>query len=83
MTISYDIDIAGYLEVNFTSSTDVFFWIGSSVAGGDYYSRYPPFPETSTGGTFEVPVCATTYFFIKNADEEADASITFSIKYLY
>ena len=83
VTISYDIDYAGYLEINFSSTTDVYIWIGSSVSDGDYYSRYPPFPQTSTGGTFEVPVCATTYFFIKNTDDEAGASITLSIKYVY
>jgi len=83
VTIYYDNDYAGYLEVNFTSTTDVYLWIGSSVGDGDYYSRFPPFPETSKEGAFKVPVCSATYFFIVNTDEEADASITLSIKYVY
>ena len=82
-TITYESLYAGYIIVNFTSSIDVFFWIGSSVTDGGYYSRYPAFPYTSINGTFIAPVCETTYLYIENTSSDVVAVITLSVKHVY
>jgi len=82
-TITYESLYAGYILVNFTSSIDVFFWLGSSVTNGEYYSRYPAFPYTSVNGTFIAPVCETTYLYIENTSSDVVAVITLSVKHVY
>lgn len=82
-TLSYETIYAGYLEVYFTSSVDIFFWVGSSLTEDRYYSRYPPFPETALNGTILVPVYGDLYIFIKNPSEDASASVTLTVKYVY
>ncbi len=79
---TYQIDYAGYMEVNFSSTTDIYFWVGSNVAQ-DYYSRYPPFPDTAFNGTYTVPVCQTVYVRIENADPDNPAEVTLTIKVTY
>jgi len=83
MTISYDIIYAGYIEVIFTSTTDIFLWIGSPVSEDAYYSRFPVFPHTVFNGTFIVPVSHAVYLFIGNADLELSCEIVMTIKYTY
>lgn len=83
MTISYDITYAGYIEVNFTSTTDIFIWIGSPVSGDVYYSRFPVFPRTAFNGTFVVPVSNAVFLFIENTDLELSGEVIMTIKYTY
>ena len=83
MTISYDIIYAGYIEVNFTSTTDVFLWVGSPVSDDVYYSRFPVFPRTAFNGTFIVPVSHAVFLYIENTNLEISGEITMTIKYTY
>jgi hypothetical protein len=82
-TLSYETPYAGYLLVNFTASSDIYIWVGSSVTENEYYARYPPFPNTAVHGTFTVPACATVYINISNPSEEIEAEVTLSIEYVY
>lgn len=81
-TLLYNISYAGFIDVNFTSSTEIYFWVGSSVANG-YYARYPSFPYTSYNGTFTIPVSHDVYLFVVNSNENENTNITLSIKYTY
>ena len=83
MTLSYDIVYAGYIEVNFTSTTDVFLWIGSPVSEEVYYSRFPVFPRTAYNGTFTVPVSNRVFLFIENTDPVESGEIVITIKFTY
>ncbi len=83
MTFVYDIVYAGYIEVNFTSSTDVFLWVGSPVSEDVYYSRFPVFPHTAFNGTFIVPVSSAVYLFIENTDLELPCEIVITINFTY
>jgi hypothetical protein len=83
MTISYDIIYAGYIEINFTSTTDIFLWIGSPVSEVVYYSRFPVFPHTAFNGTFIVPVSNAVFLFIENTDLALSGEIQITIKYTY
>lgn len=83
VTLSYDTIYAGYVEVNFTSSTDVVIWVGSSVTDDEYYARFPPYPNTAVNGTFKIPVCATVYIYIINSNEETGAIVNLTMKYVY
>jgi len=83
MTISYDIVYAGYIEVNFTSTTDIFLWIGSPVSSDVYYSRFPVFPRTAFNGTFVVPVSNEVFLYMENTDVEMSGEIIITIKYTY
>ena len=83
ITLSYDTIYAGYLFVNFSASSDIYIWVGSSVVENDYYARYPPFPKTAFNGTFTVPACAIVYININNPSEETEAIVTISINYIY
>ena len=80
--LTYQINYSGYMELNFSSTTDIYFWIGSNVAQ-DYYSRYPPFPDTAFNGTYTVPVCQTVYIRIENTDPDNPAEVTLTIKVTY
>ncbi len=82
-TILYDIDYAGYIEVNFTSTTDIYIWIGSPVSEDAYYFRFPAFPRTAFNGTFSVPVSNAVFLFIENTDVEASGVVIITIKYTY
>jgi hypothetical protein len=82
-TVTYDIVYAGYIEVNFTSKTDVFLWIGSPVSEDAYYFRFPAFPYTALNGTFIVPVSNAVFIFIKNTDVELSGEINITVKYTY
>ena len=81
-TMFYDVDF-GYIKVNFTSSAEVFFWIGSSLTEGIYYTRYPPFPNTVVNGTFVVPVCDDLYILIYNPNLDVASKISLTIKLIY
>jgi len=81
-TMFYDIDF-GYIKVNFTSSSEVFFWIGSSLTEDVYYARYPPFPNTVVNGTFVMPVCDDLYIRIYNPNLDVASKISLTIKLIY
>ena len=83
ITLSYDTSYAGYLLVNFTASSDVYIWIGSSVTENEYYARYPPYPNTAAHGAFTLPACAKVYINIGNPSEEVEVEVTLSIEYVY
>lgn len=82
-TLSYDTVFAGYIEVNFTSSTEIYIWVGSSVTEDEYYARYPAYPDTAVDGTFRIPMCAKVYVYITNSNEEMGSTVNLSIKYVY
>jgi len=83
VTLSYEVVYAGFVEVSFNASEDVVVWVGSSVSEGEYYARYPAFPETAFNGTFRVPAMATVYINVFNPNEEVGATVTLTIKYTY
>lgn len=82
-TLLYDTFFAGYIEVYFNASVDIFFWVGSSLIEDIYYARYPQFPNTATNGTFIIPVCSKVCLYIKNPNELMNATITLTITYVY
>ena len=65
--LEYNFEYAGLLIINFTSTDEVFFWIGSSLIGEVYYARYPyNWPETSSGDEIIVPIYGKTFVYLKN-----------------
>ena len=82
-TLAYNITYAGYIEVVFNSSTDIYFWVGSSVSENGYYARYPSYSNTAYNGTFTIPVCANVYLFIVNTNIDVGTSVTLTIEYIY
>lgn len=83
MTLPYNISYAGYIEVNFTSSTDIYIWVGSSISENGYYARYPAFPHTAYYGSFTVPVSVNLYLFIVNTNIGLGTNVTLTIEYTY
>ena len=82
--ITYDISYAGFLEINFTSSEEIFIWVGSSAVEPVYYSRYPNYPNLVDHGSFQVPVAGSkVYVYFENPDQNSDTNIVYSIKYVY
>ena len=82
VTLFYD-EVFGYIDVNFTSTGEIYFWIGSSLIEEKYYSRYPPFPNTIFDGDFIVPVCDDIFIYINNPNSETVANIRLTIKLTY
>jgi len=82
-TLSYDVVYAGYVEIEFNSSTDIFFWIGSSVTNENYYARYPSFPKTAMNGTFIIPVCDKIFVSVYNPNVDIESDVILTIKYIY
>lgn len=82
-TLVYNLDAAGYVEVDFRASGEVFQWVGSSLVDGVYYSRYPPFPETSKAGIFRVPAASQLYIYLINPDQGKEVEVSLSISYVY
>lgn len=82
LILFYELDL-GYINVNFSSSAEIYFWIGSSLTEEKYYSRYPPFPKTVYNGAFTVPVCDDVYLNIYNPNPETISKITLTIKLTY
>ena len=83
LTLIYDLQYAGYIEITFNATTDIYMWIGSSITEGTYYSRYPTFPGTSYNGHFIVPTSQTLYVFLANTNIESTSEIVISIEYVY
>jgi len=82
-TLYYDLLYAGYIEIIFNATTEIYMWIGSSITEGSYYSRYPTFPGTSYNGHFIVPASQTVYVFLVNTDIKSTSDIVLSIEYVY
>jgi len=82
-TIVYEVPFSGYIEVSFSATSDVYLWIGSSSVENIYYSRYPPFPQTSYGANITVPVMSDVYVNFGNGSEFSEAEVLFSIKFVY
>jgi chaperonin cofactor prefoldin len=88
ITLSYSTPYAGYVTVTFTASGPVYFWVGSSFTGGEYYMRYPvPLRgsfDTATSGSFTAPVYpGTTYLYIRHPALLIGATVTFTVTYTY
>lgn len=83
VTRVYDIQYAGIIVVNFSSTVDIVFWVGSSVTEGVYYSRFPNYPNTASYGNFTVPVLETVYLYIGNPNDELSTTVSFSVNYRY
>ncbi len=83
ITRVYDIQYAGYLVINFSSSADIIFWVGSSVTEGIYYARYPDYPNTASKGSFTIPVLETVYLYIGNPNDELGTTVSFSVHYRF
>lgn len=79
--MNYNFSYSGYLEVNFTSTDEIFFWFGSSIIN-DYYSRYPLWPIVSETGSFKIPVCKEIIVYIKNPND-AGININLSMSLYY
>ena len=80
VTLSYSNTLSGYLTINFTSSREIYLWVGSSIDENNYYARYPSFPETCNNGHYKIPVCQNIYIYIKNADYTYKTTIDISVK---
>ena len=83
ITRVYPIQYAGYLVINFSSSADIIFWVGSSVTEGIYYARYPDYPNTARKGSFTIPVLGTVYLYIGNPNDELGTTVSFSVHYRF
>ena len=83
ITLSYSNIHAGYLTINFTSTYEIFLWIGSSLDESKYYSRYPPFPDTSQNGSLKIPIYQDIYIYIKNSNLTQKTTVNISIKLTY
>jgi hypothetical protein len=83
ITLTFDLPLSGFVICNLTSNTDIYLWIGSSIHSEIYYSRQPTFPQTATELNFTVPVSHKMYIFIANVDENQEADVIYTIKYVY
>jgi len=83
LSFSYNISYAGILEISFSSTVDIFIWIGSSKAIPNYYARYPAYPNTSYFGEFIVPVAGDmVYMYFENPSLDEIADVNFSVSYV-
>jgi hypothetical protein len=81
ITLVYNFSYAGYLEINFTSSNDVYFWVGSSI-DNEYYSRYPLWPDVARSGSVRLPICKDVILYAKNPNDE-DITINLTLRIIY
>jgi len=83
-TYVYNISNPGYFEVLFSSSVDIFVWVGSSGSEPSYYTRYPVYPNIAFEGRFVVPVVGDEiYLYFENPSEDVGAFIEFSVVHVY
>jgi len=81
---TYNLSSPGYFEVLFSSSVDIFIWVGSSGSDPSYYTRYPYYPDTAFEGRFVVPVVGNEiYLYFENTSEEIVANIEFSSIFIH
>ena len=77
ITLNYPFLNNDLLALNYSSTGDIFFWIGSTSLNYSYYSRHPPFPVTSRNGSIIVPISPDLLIFIQNT-ESYNVTVTFS-----
>ena len=77
VTLNYPVMNNDLLALNYSSTGDIFFWIGSTSLNQSYYSRYPAFPKTSRNGSMMVPITPDLLIFIQNT-ESYNVTVTFS-----
>jgi len=80
-TLVYSLEYAGYIEITFQATEDIYFYVGN----GDYWVRYPTNCITyADSGRFIVPVLpGTTYIKIYNPSLLFGVSITITVVYVY
>jgi hypothetical protein len=82
-TLIYSLNGAGYVEVKYQATGEVFHWVGSSIVDGVYYSRIPSFPQTSRNGVFRVPAVSQLYLHVVNPDTDNVVEVKLSVTYVY
>ncbi|HEW64247.1 hypothetical protein IOK49_02590 [Fervidicoccus fontis] len=87
VTLNYTLPYAGYLKISYSSTSAIYIWVGSNFSqqfpDGNYFSRYPPQRESSSG-TFVVPVLpGEVYVTIYNPSIFNGVALTISIEYHY
>ena len=83
VSISYNISYAGILEISYSSTVEIFVWVGSSKAIPNYYARYPAYPNTSYFEEFTVPVAGDmVYMYFENPSLDEIADVNFSVSYV-
>jgi len=82
-SLIYSTPYTGYIQVDFTASGEIYFWVQSSFTN-TFYSRYPPSSDdTATSGSFIIPVLPdVTLFFVYNP-QSTEASIEITVTYVY
>lgn len=84
LTLSYEEDYVGFIVLNFSSSSEVVIWVGSSIRDDLYFARIPSsFPKTAVGGSYVIPMCKTAYVYIWNPSESLTTNVTLSITFFY
>jgi len=79
----WEIPFSGYIEVNYSSTGELYTWIGSSQIEDLYYSRNPQFPKTTSTQNFKVPVLPDFIIYFANPDETNTIDITYTIIFTY
>jgi hypothetical protein len=82
LTLTYNLPFSGYAEINLEASGEVYMWVGSSIATDGYYARFPPFPETSSTITTEVPVSPTLFIYLVNV-EKSEVVVVLEVGLVY
>lgn len=83
-TLYYNTMNAGYLEINFTSSSEIIIWIGSSITPTTYYARFPTFfPDVAEEGHISIPACCDISVYILNPSENLTTEVNITITYIY
>lgn len=84
LSLSYDADFAGYIEISFNSSSNVVIWVGSSILSEIYYARIPfSFPDTAFGGSYFIPACEKIHIYIINPSETTNVIVEYLLTYHY
>jgi prefoldin subunit 5 len=81
--LSYKTNFAGYIAVMFTSTSGVFFDMGSTQVSDTWFGTYPR-TGTAVTGSFKVPVMpGTTYIKITNPSLTTEAVVYLYLTYIY
>ena len=81
--LSYKTNFSGYIAVMFTSTSGVYFDMGSSQVSDTWFGTYPR-TGTAVTGNFKVPVMpGTTYIKIMNPSMTTEAVVYCYLTYIY
>ena len=83
ITIKYEVPFSGYVEINFNSSEETYFWIGSTSIEQIYYSRYPTFPEVTKSGLFKIPALSDILIYVSNPNENKPLTMILTVNFVY